>query len=132
MNEPESLSGDGIDFLLNHIADNIPAEFEHITVALKAIKDGKKTRDDLNSVLKGYYLHYHKGTEWSDTVVNTMQIGLLSKLNDLRLVKGEKHGKYIRYHITNNGEKYIQSISEKDNKRDKGPPRTNRSIKQGV
>ena len=114
LNEPESLSGDEIDFLLNHIADNIPAEFEHITVALKAIKDGKKTRDDLNSVLKGYYLHYHKGTEWSDTVVNTMRSGLMSRLNDLRLVKREKHGKYIRYHITNNGEKYIQSISEKD------------------
>lgn len=114
LNKPESLSSDEIDFLLNHIADNIPAESEHMTNALKAIEDGKNTRDDLNSVLKVYYLHCHKGTEWSDTVVNTMRSGLFSRLNDLRLVKREKHGKYIRYHITDAGKRYIQSISEKD------------------
>ena len=59
--KPEPLSGDEIDFLLNHITDNLPAEFEHMTVALKAIEDGKKTRDELNAALKGYYLNYHKG-----------------------------------------------------------------------
>jgi hypothetical protein len=29
-------------------------------------------------------------------------------------VRREKHGKYIRYHITDVGKRYIQSISEKD------------------
>ena len=112
--KPESLSGDEIDFLLNHITDNLPAEFEHMTVALKAIEDGKKTRDELNAALQGYYLNYHKGSEWSDTVVNTMRSGLFSRLNELGLVKREKHGKYIRYHITDMGQKYVKSISEKD------------------
>jgi hypothetical protein len=113
LTKPESLSGDEINFLLNHIADNLPAEFEHMTIALKAIEDGKKTRDDLNAALKGYYSHYHKGSEWSDTVVNTMRSGLFSRLNELGLVKREKHGKYIRYHITDHGKKYVQSISGK-------------------
>jgi hypothetical protein len=85
LDKPESLSSDEIDFLLNHIA-----------------------------ALKGYYLHYHKGSEWSDTVVNTMRSGLFSRLNELGLVRREKHGKYIRYHITDVGKRYIQSISEKD------------------
>ena len=114
LTKPESLSGDEINFLLNHIADNLPAEFEHMTIALKAIEDGKKTRDDLNAALKGYYSHYHKGSEWSDTVVNTMRSGLFSRLNELGLVKREKYGKYIRYHITDMGKKYVKSISEKD------------------
>ena len=114
LDKPESLSSDEIDFLLNHIADNLPAEFEHMTIALKAIENGKKTRNELNAALKGYYLHYHKGSEWSDTVVNTMRSGLFSRLNELGLVRREKHGKYIRYHITDVGKRYIQSISEKD------------------
>ena len=114
LTKPESLSGDEINFLLNHIADNLPAEFEHMTIALKAIEDGKKTRDELNAALKGYYSQYHKGSEWSDTVVNTMRSGLFSRLNELGLVRREKHGKYIRYHITDMGKKYVKSISEKD------------------
>lgn len=114
LNKPESLSEEEIDFLVNHIADNIPAEFEHMTIALKAIKDGKKTRDELNSILKEYYLNYHKGTEWSDTVVNTMRSGLIGRLNELGLVKREKHGKNIRYHITETGEKYLQNSSGKE------------------
>jgi hypothetical protein len=114
LTKPESLSGDEIDFLLNHIADNLPAEFEHMTIALKAIENGKKTRDELNAALKGYYLRYHKGSEWSDTVVNTMRSGLFSRLNELGLVRREKHGKYIRYHITDVGKKYIQSLSGKE------------------
>lgn len=114
LTKPESLSGDEIDFLLNHITDNLPAEFEHMTIALKAIEDGKNTRDELNAALKGYYLRYHKGSEWSDTVINTMRSGLFSRLNELGLVRREKNGKYIRYHITAVGKKYIQSMSEKD------------------
>ena len=114
LNNPESLSHEEINFLVNHIADNIPAEFEHMTIALKAIEDGKKTRDDLNKILKEYYMIYHKGTNWSDTVVNTMRSGLMARLNELGLVRREKYGKYIRYHITEAGEQYIQNISEKE------------------
>ena len=43
-----------------------------------------------------------------------MRSGLFSRLNELGLVKREKHGKYIRYHITDMGQKYVKSISEKD------------------
>ena len=114
LTKPESLSGDEINFLLSHIADNLPAEFEHMTIALKAIENGKNTREELNAALKGYYLHYHKGSEWSDTVINTMRSGLFSRLNELGLVRREKNGKYIRYQITAVGKKYVQSMSEKD------------------
>ena len=85
-----------------------------MTVALKAIRDGKKTRDELNTILKEYYLNYHKGTEWSSTVVNTMRSGLLGRLNELGLMRRQKHGKNIRYHITDAGEKYIQTLSGKE------------------
>jgi hypothetical protein len=114
LDKPESLSPEEIDFILNHIADNLPAEFEHMIVVLKCILDSKNTRNDLNSTLKGYYLHYHKGSEWSDTVVNTMRSGLVSRLNELGLVRREKRGKFIRYHITDAGQKYIQNTSGKE------------------
>jgi predicted transcriptional regulator len=43
-----------------------------------------------------------------------MRSGLFSRLNELGLVRREKHGKYIRYHITDVGKKYIQSLSGKE------------------
>jgi hypothetical protein len=114
LNKPESLSNQEIDFLINHIADNLPAEFEHMTIALKAIKDGKMTRDELNIILKEYYMNYHKETQWSDTVVNTMRSGLMGRLNELGLVRRKKHGKNVHYHVTDTGEKYLQNLSEKE------------------
>ena len=85
-----------------------------MTIALKAIEDGKKTRDELNAALKRYYSQYHKGSEWSDTVVNTMRSGLFSRLNELGLVRREKLGKNIRYHITEEGKKYLQNLPGKE------------------
>jgi hypothetical protein len=114
LTKPESLSNEEIDFLVNHIADNLPAEFEHMTIALNAIKNGKKTRDELNPILKEYYVNYHKGTQWSDTVVNTMRSGLMGRLNELGLVRRQKHGKNLSYHITDIGEKYLQNSSGKE------------------
>jgi hypothetical protein len=114
LNKPESLSGDEINLLINHIADNLPAEYEHMICALTAIEEGKKTRHELNAVLKEYYLKYRKNTEWSDTVVNTMRSGLISRLNELGLVKREKYGKNVRYHMTDAGKKYIQNLSGKE------------------
>jgi hypothetical protein len=60
-----------------------------MAIALKAIEDGKKTRDEQNSALKDYYSQYQKGSEWSDTVVNTMRSGLFSRLNELGLMRRE-------------------------------------------
>jgi hypothetical protein len=113
LNKPESMSSDEIEFLLNHIADNVPGEFEHMITGLKAIRDGKKTRGELNSALSEYYSKFHKTTEWSGSVVNTMRAGLMSRLNELSLVKREKHGKNVCYHLTDAGEKYILNLSEK-------------------
>jgi hypothetical protein len=56
--KPESLSDEEVDFLLNHISGNIPAESEHMICALTAIDTGRRTRDELNSVLKEYYAKY--------------------------------------------------------------------------
>jgi hypothetical protein len=113
LNKPESLSGDEINFLINHVADNLPAEYEHMIRALTAIEEGKNTRHELNAVLKEYYFKYRK-MEWSDTVVNTMRSGLTSRLNELGLVKREKFGKNIRYHMTDTGKKYIRNLSGKE------------------
>jgi hypothetical protein len=103
LGRPESLSKEEINFLINHIADNIPNEFEHVMTVLKAINEGKQTRPELNEILKQYYVRYHQGTEWSNTVVNTMRSGLMSRLNDLGLIKREKLGKNVRYHLTPEG-----------------------------
>jgi hypothetical protein len=109
-NKPESLSKQEIEFLLNHITKNLPEELEHTAVALQAIKEGKKTRENLNQVLRTYYTRYHGAAKWSDAVINTMRSGLLSRLNELRLVRREKRGKNVYYHVTTEGKKYLESV----------------------
>lgn len=113
-NKPESLSKEETNFLLNHIADELPQEFEHIIIALKAITEGKFTREKLNMTLKNYYMRFHEGVSWSDSVVNTMRSGLLSRLNEMGLIRREKRGKNIRYHVTPSGESYIRNLSDKE------------------
>jgi hypothetical protein len=90
LGKPDSLPMEETSFLINQIADNIPKEFEHIMTVLKAIKEGKQTRMELNEVLKQYYVIDHQGVEWSYAVINTMRSGLMSRLNDLGLIKREK------------------------------------------
>lgn len=118
-NKPESLSKEEIEFIINHIADQLPEEFEHMAVVLRAIKEGKCTRDALNTILKEYYMRFHRGISWSNAVVNTMRSGLLSRLNEMRFIKREKLGQNIRYHVTGLGDKYLQKLQpEGDVKQD--------------
>jgi hypothetical protein len=100
LNRPQALSDAEINFLLNHIADNIPAEFEHINFVLESIRNGKQSRSELNTVLKQYYSRYQKDMQWSNTVVNTMRSGLISRLKELGLVRRVKNGKNVTYFIT--------------------------------
>jgi len=60
-----------------------------------------------------------------------MRSGLFSRLNELGLVRREKHGKYIRYHITDAGKKYVKCTSEKDDKTGQRLSGTNSGLQQG-
>jgi len=110
LRNPESLSQEEVNFLLDHLGDHLPEEFEHMTMALIAIATGKQTRQELNSVLKEYYMRYHEGIAWSHTVVSTMRSGLMSRLNDLGLIRREKRGKNVGYRLTSRGIKYVDSV----------------------
>lgn len=106
-NASEPLSPEERSFLLEHISKNLPVELEHMTTVLQTLKENKRGRDELNSVLKDYYEKYHRGSEWSDAVVNTMRSGLLSRMNELGLVRREKRGKNVYYHITSMGKQNL-------------------------
>jgi predicted transcriptional regulator len=82
---------------------------------LKAIKEGKQTRAELNEILKQYYVRYHQDVEWSYAVINTMRSGLMSRLNDLDLIKREKLGKNVRYHITTEVPILLNMLESKTN-----------------
>ncbi len=106
-----SLSNEEIEFLLNHIADNLPEEAEHMQYALKTISSGTSTREDLNKEMRRYYRKYDESAPWSDAVVNTMRAGLLSRMFDLDLLKREKTGKNVRYSLSERGNKFLNEFS---------------------
>lgn len=107
LNKPEPLSQEEREFLLEHISKNLPVELEHMSTVLQTIREGKKGNEELNSVLKDYYQKYHGGSEWSDAVIKTMRSGLLSRMNELGLVRREKRGKNVFFHITSTGQKSL-------------------------
>jgi hypothetical protein len=109
-NTSNPLSKDEVKFLLDHIADNMPEELEHMICALRTINDDRHSSDELNDALKRYYKNRQHDLEWSDAVISTMRSGLLGRLNELGLINRKKRGKNVSYHITNEGRRYMEGV----------------------
>jgi len=108
---PPALSDEEVQFLLDHISENLPNEADHIRTVLNLIKSENNTRNTLNSSLRSYYEKYFNGGAWSDAVINTMRAGLLSRLFEMGLIQRKKNGKYLSYNLTTVGEKFIETFS---------------------
>ena len=99
-----------VEFLLDHISDNIPNEADHIFAILKIIDSGNNSRNSVNSALRNYYNQYFDGHNWSDEVVNTMRAGLFGRLSEINLIVRQKNGKELIYTITDRGRKFIEGF----------------------
>lgn len=106
----QALSQEEKDFLLNHIADNLPKEYEHMMTAISALDSGINSRDELNQTLSKFYSKYYGGDEWSDAVVNTMRSGLFSRMTELGIISREKKGRNVIYELSDDGKRYLGGL----------------------
>ncbi len=97
------LSVEEADTCLEFIRSNLPKEFQAMYVVLESIAAGRDTPDDLGKRLRDL------NERWSAAVLNTMRIGLLSRMWDMWLIEREKHGLRVRYSPTERGRKLLQA-----------------------
>ena len=106
----QPLSQEEKEFLFNHIADNLPKEYEHMMTSVSAISSGINSRDELNQTLSKFYSKYHSGDEWSEAVVNTMRSGLFSRMTELGIITRDKKGRNVTYDLSDEGKSHLGGL----------------------
>jgi hypothetical protein len=93
-----------VEFLLNHLEINRPGEFEYIVSVLRLIKEGAVTPTALRQKVGKFLQERHLAINFTDKFVNTMQIGAIGRLVEMRLLDIEKDAQKSKYIVTNSGE----------------------------
>ena len=95
----ESLSTDECEFYLKHVQSELPAEYEAMVTAAKAIGEGDDRPNELTDRIA------QLRESWSESKANTMRSGIVSRMHELGLIKRERVGQRgISYTLTEAGE----------------------------
>jgi hypothetical protein len=93
-----------VNFLLEHIASELPEEAKLMRLVLSGVKEGVSTPDTLNDRMKAF------SSSWSDIERSTMRAGVISRVSELGLLDRKKNGVKVTYIMTELGEKYLQRL----------------------
>lgn len=89
------------EYYINHVFNNVKAEATAMVLVLSSIKKGFDNPDLLNEKIKVL------NSGWSDDVVNTMKVGLISRLFELNLIAKQRQGLHVKYSLTSKGENLV-------------------------
>lgn len=101
------LSSDEISFLVNHIKSIRPGEYEFLVFTLDSIKKGADTPTKLRGRIFDFLNDKNLPITLSEKVANTMQVGAIGRLVEMRLLKIEKDAQKSKYLVTDKGEELI-------------------------
>ena len=93
-----------VEFLLNHLKSSRPGEFEYLISVLKFVREGATTPLGLHQKISRFLQDRYIGGKVSEKVVNTMQVGAIGRLVEMRLLGIKKDGQKSKYLITSDGE----------------------------
>lgn len=101
-NADEPLSADERDFYLDHLQEDLPAEYEAMVTATNAIADGTNRPNELTNQFA------QVNERWSESKANTMRSGIVSRMHELGLIERERVGQRgIAYTLTETGEALV-------------------------
>ena len=103
----ERFSDEEIAFLLAHIRDNVRAEHFAYQTLLKAVRSGANTPQKLDRVCKGLVSGDREG-DLSEAFITTQRTGVISRLNELRLIARHRDGNRVTYILTDQGNAYLK------------------------
>lgn len=102
-------SDEEIEFLLEHMATQLPGEAKLMRLVLKSVNDGVDTPDALNPKLAPY----QQG--WTENEVIAERVGLISRMSELGLLEREKKGVRVTYLLSARGRTYLARLTELGN-----------------
>lgn len=98
------LSSDEVEFLLSHLRIHRPGEFEYLLSVLRSIKEGDVSPTALRQKVGIFLRDKYSKVTISDKFVNTMLVGAMGRMVEMRLVAIEKDAQKSKYSVTEVGE----------------------------
>jgi len=103
----EPFSSAEVEFLLDQLEVNRPGEFEYMVSVLRFIKGGAVTPTSLRQKVGVFLRDRYPTMKISEKFVNTMLVGLMGRLVEMRIVEIEKDAQKSKYSLTAAGEVLI-------------------------
>jgi hypothetical protein len=108
------LSKEEVEFIINTLINRMPAEVKFMEFTLNCIKNGKTKPDDGRVPTQKYLdttypdiAHAKKGSSFSDQEAETFRAGVISRMNELGLIKIIRKGIKSEYQLTDEGHKFL-------------------------
>ena len=112
-------SDNEMDFLLEHIANCVPAEDSAYREILRLVQDEVNTPDAIDQVLQSTVSDEDKERVSSSYLVS-QRSGAVSRMSDLDLIRRVRNGVAITYEATPRGANYLASYGLNEDKEEKG------------
>ncbi len=101
-----AFSPEEVDFLLDHIALEVPGEAKLVRLVLGGVKRGVATPEELNDLVRSY------NSDWNESEAIAMRSGVVSRVAELGLLERRKDGVKVTYLLNELGDKYLERLSK--------------------
>jgi hypothetical protein len=96
-----------VQFLFDHLQVTRPGESEYMTAVLRFIRDGAITPTALRLRVGSFLREKYPRINISEKFVNTMLVGVMGRLVEMRFVEIEKDAQKSKYSVTDAGESIL-------------------------
>ncbi len=96
-----TLSEEELEFVIRHLKERMPKEWERCRVMLRSIREGEETPRELDNALR----HLDKSL---DSGTSTERAGIVSRLTEIGLVTRRREGLAVFYSLTDRGKRVSQ------------------------
>ena len=104
---PQRLSEDELEFLLRHVAENVPAERHAYTLVLKLVLSGVSAPRELDTALE-----HLASKALTEAFLSTQRSGVISRMADLDLLIRKREGVKVKYVVTHRGNDFLAGIDK--------------------
>lgn len=106
-------SKEEIEFLLDHIGANVPAEIFAFRTILASLVQGNQSPEKLDQVLAGH-VSARDGKPFTKAFISTQRSGAISRMVELGLVRRVRKGVRVKYEPTDAGISFLNRQTEKE------------------
>ncbi len=99
-----AFSPEEVEFLLNHIASEVPEEAKLVSLVLGGIRKGVATPEQLNDLVRSH------NPDWNENQAIAIRSGIVSRMSELGLLGRNKDGVKVTYILNELGENYLERL----------------------